>query len=111
MSTKAIPAARSKAIRAAWRNTRSAWRHTESSVGALMRANKRLFLNLGKAGAVAAGRARREFESAVKSLESSGRLAKQKLEQFAREHAPPTPVRARVASKPAARARKRSAIR
>jgi len=104
MSTKAITAARSKAIRAAWRNTRSAWRKTESSVGALMRANKVLFLNLGKAGTVAA---RREFESAVKSLEQSGRVAKQKLERFAREHAPA--LRARVAPRPVARAGKRRA--
>src|SRR6188472_4378618 len=33
MSTKTITAARKKAIRTAWRNTRSAWRKTESSLG------------------------------------------------------------------------------
>jgi len=108
MSTKTITAARKKAIRTAWRNTRSAWRKTESSLGALMRTNKVLFLNLGKAGTVVA---RREFESAVKSLELSGRRAKQKLERFAREHAPRTLSRTSAARTPVARARKRGAAR
>jgi hypothetical protein len=106
MSTKIASSARSKAIRSAWRNARTAWRKTETSVGGLLRANKALFVSLGAAGAVAARRARRELESAVKSLEQSGRQAKLKFEQMAYAHAP---IPAQPVRKVAGRSRKRSA--
>lgn len=65
-------------IRAAWRHAKTTLHRAESSLGSLIEANNRLLGTLGDAGSVAAKKAVREFNTAIRGIEMRrGRIQRQ----------------------------------
>jgi len=69
MTLKAAGNGQMQQVRAAWRHAKTTWHHAEASLETLMEANKQLATSLGDAGTVAAKKAMKDFNTAVRGVE------------------------------------------
>lgn len=79
MTTKSIGNGQQmRDVRAAWRSAKTSFRRAETALGSLVRANNRLLGTLGDAGAGAAKKAVREFNTAIRGIDKRrGKIQRQ----------------------------------
>ena len=88
MTSRKNESVEARQVQAAWRKTKKAWVRLENSLLTMVDADKALFHALGDAGNKAAKQARKELDSAVKTLDQSRKRTVKKIEKLIAQNTP-----------------------